>query len=88
MKTKHTKGKWVIECDEIISSYHLRLIKMGLHSITNEENKANAKLIAAAPELLEELINLHNRLIKVDPSYQLGNGARISVDNLIKKITE
>ena len=64
---KHTKGKW--ECSEVMnfSDELVSFIKSGELPIaqtrgattdgrTVEEVTANAKLIAAAPELLEELI--------------------------------
>ena len=59
---KHTKGKWGItkrdEGDYIIMcppeiGIHLALV----HNCSDNCVEANAKLIAAAPELLEALIN-------------------------------
>lgn len=38
----------------------------------SKEDKANARLIAAAPELLKELINIANRIAKMNLDYDLG----------------
>ena len=58
MKTKHTKGEWIIETESLLTTYHLRIEKMGMDHISFEEAEANAKLIAAAPKLLEALWEL------------------------------
>ena len=78
MKTKHTKGEWIVYewKTEGIDFYHIRIGKKFTDLITTvhrwkgyidkRECKANAKLIAAAPELLEachkamELIRFQN----------------------------
>ena len=55
--SKHTSGPWIIEQrDPLACTYSLRLSKMGIDSIDGKESDANARLIAAAPELLEALI--------------------------------
>lgn len=62
METKHTEGKWVIE-DGIRS---FRIVTEGSFEIAEVKNAwrpfktnlANAKLIAAAPELLEACITV------------------------------
>jgi hypothetical protein len=67
---KHTKGEWKVdvECDgnlhiisniEIIASINCSSFDGKIYEPTNEE-KANAKLIAAAPELLDMLIKISN----------------------------
>lgn len=69
MKTKHTKGEWFSCCTK--SDPHFLFAKDGNVSICTftrkqydgieipiEEMQANAKLIAAAPELLEALIEI------------------------------
>lgn len=67
MKTKHTEGKWVVKWD---NSTYARIEnekgilvaeinpyrKTGNLQIPFEEYNANAKILAAAPELLNELI--------------------------------
>ena len=77
-ETKHTKGKWKvfshpeciypgIECLSPQGNFSIACIGNDLEGIqgrTEEEILANAKLIAAAPELLEALIDL---IEKVSP---------------------
>jgi hypothetical protein len=53
MNTKHTAGPWTIICDDKVTRiYYLRTAQGVPHF---SEGKANAHLIAAAPELLEAL---------------------------------
>lgn len=59
METKHTKGEWFIQGKT--------LIKCGNEQVASanailDECESNAKLIAAAPELLEALIDLTNQI--------------------------
>jgi hypothetical protein len=56
MKTKHTQGEWETQGTAVFSNNKLvaNCVSDGIHF--TEEDKANAKLIAAAPELLEALI--------------------------------
>jgi len=56
-ESKHTEGPWGVE-DLFEVFCHLRgspkrIAKVGTVRLTNEEAEANARLIAAAPELLE-----------------------------------
>jgi len=56
--SKHTQGQWVINKDNSIStnSFDKVLIAQVCSANNNDqEQKSNAKLIAAAPELLEAL---------------------------------
>ena len=59
MKTKHTKGEWEFIAPAIVSTEtkeEIALIKsMSTGTSRNAESLANAKLIAAAPELLRAL---------------------------------
>lgn len=76
METKHTKGEWIItpmKCwkGEPILITHESKTGFVIAEITNqgnsrfisnkEEAEANAKLIAAAPKLLEALIELKSQ---------------------------
>ena len=101
METKFTKGEWILNKDrcEIVSENDWR-INGGIDIIaqcytgfnldgTSEECLANAKLIAAAPEMFEELDNLITALERFykDPHQEelpvLGDAKRI-----LKKATE
>ena len=62
MQTAHTTGEWLLDKDYSVSSSKLweRVLIAQICSANNndEEKAANAKLIAAAPELLKELQNM------------------------------
>ena len=65
MKTKHTKGEWELESTMYSNRTAINsLCNKDRHTVIesyvedNNEQEANAKLIAAAPELLEALNNL------------------------------
>jgi len=53
MKTTHTQGEWRVlqSCKTIVDTPKSTIIQKSLQ-LTDEERQANAKLIAAAPELL------------------------------------
>jgi hypothetical protein len=60
METKHTQGEWAIDDNEIYSEntdHGAAICTMNTTSahFTEEEAEANARLIAAAPELLEAM---------------------------------
>lgn len=73
METKHTQGEWYAE-GFIVKSAHkdiaeaLRLSE----EVDNSQREANAKLIAAAPELLEackhllDSVNSHRRQLELN----------------------
>lgn len=61
MKSKHTPGEWkvsgiIVESDELIICSCHSYTRKG--SCSNREAEANAKLMAAAPELLHRLNSL------------------------------
>lgn len=98
METKHTKGKW--QAIKNPNHFSYILIKSDYGNICRtpldeDEDVANAKLIAAAPELLEALVK-SNKLIETlrDKLSHIKYGIIISEqfikDNLaaIKKATE
>lgn len=100
MKTKHTKGEWIRKEGTIINPNYDHT-KGNIHEIaqcytgwdeknTKEECLANAKLIAAAPELLESLndmkIFFHSWLQQDENT--IGYKAAIKAINAIKKATE
>ena len=84
MKTKHTKGDWYVAENLSNNSTGNRVIirtDRGNHpqvavaiNYNTEANEANAKLIAAAPEMLESLTKIrawyeenHERYFGTDP---------------------
>lgn len=95
METKHTKGKWEITPNKLV------IVKSGTldiisdcdttdveTSLTKLEMEANAKLIAAAPELLDALILMSEYYIH-DKSIDDGEYIEMEqkVINAIKKAT-
>lgn len=71
METKHTQGEWVVK-----SNSELCWVESKTHHIATVSfsNESNAKLIAAAPDLLEALIECASILGKTtdDIDKQLG----------------
>lgn len=76
MKTKHTEGEWnviqpkyqdylVVKSD--YKDLHICEILKGTYTIDKQEAEANAKLIAAAPELLEALKELMDLFYDHEP---------------------
>ena len=60
---KGTKEDWEVSIDDDYSdTYYIK------PSPTFAESRYNAKLIAAAPDLLEALITLHERLVEAKSS--------------------
>ena len=54
--SKHTLGQWKLhdmESNVIVGKDHLTIADVNAKNRNEEENQANAKLIASAPELLE-----------------------------------
>lgn len=57
MKAQHTPGPWSLEYDySLVMKHHIVTAgPIGPDGATQEERQANARLMAAAPELLEAL---------------------------------
>ncbi len=64
MKTKHTPGPWVLSktVDYQIESSQASICNYHVSEISEGQDLANARLIASAPELLEALEVLTDRL--------------------------
>jgi len=84
MESKHTKGEWNY-ClnwdDKSIEIGTFELENIALVSRAYDEAEANAKLIAAAPEMFDELV-------KIMETYDKGTETYIRVTELLTKITE
>ena len=75
--SKHTPGPWKavfsgvaaqIDCMEIAEVSHMRVIPASGGWPTPGEPEVDARLIAAAPELLEALINANARMCDLPPT--------------------
>ena len=91
---KYTKGKWTAfdneQSDKTIQSDNGELIGCIWETVSRGEMEANAKLIAAAPELLEALQLLYMHSIDLDKKL---NNTRMNTHQrsaleVIKKATE
>ena len=99
----HTKGEWIAKenssfhevynanayedgCDYVLA-INVLLFKDSKGSHLTDENKANAKLIAAAPELLERLVFVE-RLIEAESQVVRGGGLHKLIVDTLKKATE
>ena len=89
METKHTPGPWVICSDRfspptIIATGVFNICEMS-GAASNEGVMADAKLIAAAPELLEALQMVRDYVVTMKGK---GHEYQIAIDAAIKKATE
>lgn len=95
METKHTPGPWaykwngsyyevdIAHTDDRILSVAVMLYDENVVSLTDtDENKANAILIAAAPEMLDMLKDISDTLEAGDTPHVY------QINELIKKATE
>jgi len=112
MELKHTKGDWWLAKDKPFEENKTEYLVISGHSasskniarvfkainVSKEEQEANAKLIAAAPELLEALIKCEKQLELAqarlsqssndDSKAQCYANARGAAQEAIKKATE
>lgn len=88
METKYTKGTWKIsKSGAFIECENTPIASV---SMSNTEQLANAKLIAAAPEILNVLIELRNWVCQL---HDWSGGTSLDppierIDAVIKKATE
>ena len=74
MDTKHTRGPWKVgeelasDGDFVIKATSGYGIGQAWNLNGNTENAANAKMIAAAPELLDEVCRLEAKIAKAMPA--------------------
>lgn len=100
METKHTKGEWEASQENMRASKYWWQIRTGMGAVicntpdNSSESEANAKLIAAAPDLLEALIKLSSEYKFGADCGDWGNWKAeeqpeyIQAINAIKKATE
>lgn len=98
--TKHTPGPWEISDECSISDYRrIRAVNDGQYVCVcdsaivcaAQKNKANARLIAAAPELLEACINVRAFMgdkPSDDRDSTYDNGVRALIDQLESAISK
>lgn len=87
MKKKFTEGEWFVSnYDQIVAMPSQCKITNRVSGWNSEEAKANAKLIAAAPELLDALISLVNGCLSESDSDRV-KSLRMAKE-AIKKATE
>lgn len=89
MKTEFTKGKWIIEeqsnsqKSRVIYTYEYPLGILNVYG--GQHSEANAKLIAASPELLNACINSAKTLIAIGVTMEAD--IMVELENAIKKAT-
>lgn len=98
METKHTKGNWEFrkwdgedwpEKRWSVGTKETAICISPRYFTEGEESEANAKLIAAAPELLEALIKVKKDLLKYWPHSEWVEFSELTgVDRVIKKVTK
>lgn len=90
MEKKFTQGEWSISENSYHPGLYDQIIKCGKHIIgilrgNDIKTKSNAKLIAAAPDLLEALEDLYNA---IDSCVELTPDVLRKADKAIKKALE
>jgi len=63
---KHTPAPWTVTPMKNVSAGYGKLICATQSNMPDEETDANIKLIASAPELLDALIKIHDKITEPD----------------------
>ena len=85
---KHTKGEWEVDGNGIFPKGLSSNIAIVQSRVTNEESEANAKLIAAAPELLEALMSTRMLNLHLYEEGTIGHRVYTEINNAINKATK
>lgn len=94
MEAKYTKGKWSIDkFGSIVDSQGktIQCFGVAIPMVSSDEAKANAKLIAAAPDMfniLERLIKANKNLAKYNPDTFILPELWREAESILKKATE
>lgn len=90
MKTKHTPGEWRVNVgtnlDTFIITARRPNVRQDICTVefnSENENRANAKLIAAAPDLLAAMIEVHDFLGHIEP--KIGEQAFAEIWNIVSQ---
>lgn len=82
---KFTQGKWAVgECRQVLTEDGRTVADAGCSTFPKEEQEANARLIAAAPEMYEML----ERLVKWDVNFPVGDDTGRGLKELDSIIAE
>lgn len=79
---KHTPGPWCVEgvgIRALVRAGTSGVIVAVRHRLSAQENEANARLIAAAPELLEALENILSNCLDSDGLSRAYENARAAI---------
>lgn len=86
--TKHTPGEWAAKESIVYSLETGQDIARCDIGGRDEQTEANSKLIAAAPDLLKALTELHNLLDEHEPNWYLKRHDRTALTAINKAIGE
>lgn len=90
MNAKHTPGPWHVESDTDIcgsAGGFIATAHMPSSAIGTEREYANARLIAAAPDLLELLCRARDELADLNQSENDGGEFLLAIDTATSKAT-
>ena len=94
MKTKHTPGPWEVKPSDKVGRLHVtgRINEVSEIVVCDTDNEANAKLIAAAPDMLEALLKVQTAIANwrddVDSEMNLEEIKYLIIDPIIERATK